>query len=115
MKKNIHPTYHSNIVITCVCGAEFLAGSTAKELKVEICGKCHPFYTGKQKLIDSAGRVDKFEAKRKKAEETADNLAKKKKQKKQKKSIVEYVDLEETFQKENEKKKNPKKEEASEE
>lgn len=62
MKKDIHPTYHSDAKIKCACGAEFLAGSTEKEISVEICSACHPFYTGKQKLVDTAGRVDKFKA-----------------------------------------------------
>lgn len=101
MKKNIHPIYHREIKISCACGALFISGSTATELKVDICSQCHPFYTGKQKLIDSAGRVDKFLAKRKKAESEATTTGnKKKKQKKLKKSIVEYVNLEENFEKE---------------
>lgn len=101
MKKNIHPVYHQEIKISCACDAVFVAGSTAKELKVDICSQCHPFYTGKQKLIDSAGRVDKFLAKRKKAESKAVTTGtKKKKEKKLKKSIVEYVNIEENFQKE---------------
>jgi large subunit ribosomal protein L31 len=63
MKKNIHPVYYSNATITCACGHTIIAGSTVKEQKTDICSKCHPFYTGKQKLVDTAGRVDKFRAK----------------------------------------------------
>jgi large subunit ribosomal protein L31 len=59
MKEKIHPDYHM-INVTCACGNSFITRSTAKEIKVEICSECHPFYTGKQKLIDTAGRVDKF-------------------------------------------------------
>ena len=59
MKKDIHPKYQEAIV-RCACGETFTTGSTKPELKVEICSKCHPFYTGRQKLIDSGGRVDKF-------------------------------------------------------
>ncbi|MBW1667397.1 MAG: 50S ribosomal protein L31 [Deltaproteobacteria bacterium] len=59
MKKGIHPEYHKAIV-HCACGNEFETGSTLKEIKVEICSKCHPFFTGKQKLVDSTGRVEKF-------------------------------------------------------
>lgn len=59
MKKEIHPAY-GQAVVRCACGETFVTGSTKKELKVEICSKCHPFYTGKQKLVDSGGRVDKF-------------------------------------------------------
>ena len=62
MKKGIHPEYHKTIV-HCACGSEFEAGSTAKEIKIEICSKCHPFFTGKQKLVDSAGRVERFRRK----------------------------------------------------
>ncbi|MFA5753975.1 MAG: 50S ribosomal protein L31 [Patescibacteria group bacterium] len=63
MKKDIHPKYYPNCKVTCVCGNTFLTGSTEPELKVELCSACHPFYTGKQKLVDTARRVEKFEAK----------------------------------------------------
>ena len=59
MKEGIHPKYQKAIV-TCVCGNTFTTGSTKKELRVEICSKCHPFFTGKQKLVDAGGRVDRF-------------------------------------------------------
>lgn len=59
MKKDIHPKY-TKIVAHCACGNEVETGSVDKEIKVEICSACHPFFTGKQKLIDSAGRVEKF-------------------------------------------------------
>ncbi len=59
MKEGIHPKF-KNTTITCACGAEFKVGSTKNDIRVEICSKCHPFYTGKQKLVDSAGRVDRF-------------------------------------------------------
>lgn len=62
MKKDIHPEYHRTIV-HCACGNEFETGSTTKEIKVEICSNCHPFFTGKQKLVDSAGRVERFKNK----------------------------------------------------
>ena len=62
MKKDIHPEYHKTIV-HCACGNEFETGSTAKEIRVEICSNCHPFFTGKQKLVDSAGRVERFKSK----------------------------------------------------
>ncbi len=62
MKKDIHPEYYK-AVVHCACGSEFEAGSTMKEIKVEICSKCHPFFTGKQKLVDSAGRVERFRTK----------------------------------------------------
>ena len=62
MKENTHPDYHE-MVIRCACGNEITTGSTKKEISVEICSKCHPFYTGKQKLIDSAGRIERFRKK----------------------------------------------------
>jgi len=62
MKKDIHPEYHKTVV-HCACGSEFETGSTVKEIKVEICSQCHPFFTGKQKLMDSAGRVERFRTK----------------------------------------------------
>jgi large subunit ribosomal protein L31 len=60
MKSGIHPKYHA-VTVTCACGETFLTRSTNPELRLEICSKCHPFFTGKQKLIDSAGRVERFE------------------------------------------------------
>ncbi len=62
MKKNVHPEYQECQVI-CACGNTFTTRSTKKEIHVEICSSCHPFFTGKQKLIDSAGRVEKFKKK----------------------------------------------------
>jgi len=59
MKEGIHPKY-GEAIVRCACGETFKAGSTKEELTVEICSKCHPFYTGKQKLVDSGGRVDRF-------------------------------------------------------
>ncbi len=62
MKEGIHPEYYKTLV-RCSCGNEFESGSTVKEINVEICSKCHPFFTGKQKLVDSAGRVERFKRK----------------------------------------------------
>ena len=59
MKEGIHPKYQK-ATVTCVCGNTFVTGSTKPELRVEICSKCHPFFTGKQKLVDAGGRVDRF-------------------------------------------------------
>ncbi len=67
MKKDIHPEYFPQAKVTCACGNVFHVGSTKKELSVEICYACHPFYTGNEKLIDTAGHVEKFKAKRAKA------------------------------------------------
>jgi len=63
MQTDIHPTYHENATISCECGAKITTGSTKESIKTEICSKCHPFFTGKQKLVDTAGRVQKFQAK----------------------------------------------------
>ena len=63
MKNETHPKYYPNAKVTCVCGNTFLTGSTEPEIKVELCSVCHPFYTGKQKLVDTARRVEKFTAK----------------------------------------------------
>ncbi len=62
MKKEIHPQY-AVTKASCACGASFEVGSTREEIKVEICSQCHPFFTGKQKLVDSAGRIDRFKKK----------------------------------------------------
>ncbi|AWZ49321.1 50S ribosomal protein L31 [Hathewaya limosa] len=60
MKKNLHPEYHNDAVVKCACGNTFTTGSVKPELKIEICSKCHPFFTGKQKVVDQGGRIDKF-------------------------------------------------------
>jgi large subunit ribosomal protein L31 len=60
MKTGIHPSYTHEAVVSCACGHTFKTGSTLEELKVEVCSNCHPFYTGKQNLVDTAGRVDRF-------------------------------------------------------
>ena len=64
MKENIHPAYKT-VTVQCACGASFVTGSTKNTdvIKVDICSKCHPFFTGKQKLVDTGGRVDKFKKK----------------------------------------------------
>jgi large subunit ribosomal protein L31 len=65
MKKGIHPNYNETRVI-CACGNSFLTRSTKKEIRVEICSMCHPFFTGKQKLVDTAGRLERFQRRYKK-------------------------------------------------
>jgi len=62
MKKDIHPEYHK-VVVHCGCGATFETRSTSKEIHAEICSMCHPFYTGKQKFVDTAGRIERFQKK----------------------------------------------------
>ncbi|MFA6271881.1 MAG: 50S ribosomal protein L31 [Patescibacteria group bacterium] len=91
MKKEGHPKYYPDATVTCACGNTFTAGSTVKEIKVEICASCHPFYTGKQKFIDTARRVDRF----KRIQEKSDALkakAPKKKVKAKKKNTAEKRD-----------------------
>lgn len=60
MKKDIHPKFYEKAEITCSCGAVLITGSTQEKMAVEICSQCHPFYTGKKKVIDTTGRVDRF-------------------------------------------------------
>jgi len=60
MKKDIHPKYFPNAQVKCACGATFQVGSTKELIEIEICSKCHPFYTGKEKITDTMGRVKKF-------------------------------------------------------
>lgn len=67
MKPDIHPAYHPKAKVTCACGNTFVIGATKEEIHVEICAKCHPFFTGEEKLIDTAGRVEKFKTRRSKA------------------------------------------------
>lgn len=68
MKKDLHPTYFESATVVCACGNTFSIGSTKEKIEVEICSACHPFYTGNDKVIDSAGRVEKFKTKRAQAE-----------------------------------------------
>jgi large subunit ribosomal protein L31 len=60
MKPKIHPEYHTDAKVICGCGHTFTTGSTQKELHVEVCSSCHPLFTGKQKVVDTQGRVDRF-------------------------------------------------------
>ena len=60
MKQKIHPTYHSEATVTCACGNTFTTGSTKPLIKVEVCSRCHPFFTGEQRIVDTGGRVERF-------------------------------------------------------
>ena len=84
MKASIHPQFYTNTAVTCACGNSFTTESTQETIYTEICSNCHPFYTGKQKLIDSTGNVDKF----KKRMEVAALAQQDKKEKKPRKSRV---------------------------
>ena len=63
MKSGIHPTYYPNAQVTCACGNKFTTGSTLEKIEVEVCSKCHPFFTGQHKFVDIKGRIDKFKEK----------------------------------------------------
>jgi large subunit ribosomal protein L31 len=60
MKTKIHPKYYDNAKVTCLCGNTFTTGSTEPEIKIEVCSKCHPFFTGEQRIVDTMGRVERF-------------------------------------------------------
>ena len=64
MKKTIHPTYYNNVKVTCSCGNTFVTGSTLESITTELCSQCHPFYTGEQKIVDTANLVSKYEKRR---------------------------------------------------
>lgn len=63
MKANFHPKYYPEAKVTCACGNSFVTGSTKPEIKVEICAKCHPFFTGEMRFVDTLGRVERFKQK----------------------------------------------------
>lgn len=69
MKKEVHPKYYENARVQCACGASFTVGSTKEFIEVEICSRCHPFYTGKEKIVDKVGQVQKFRKRLAKREE----------------------------------------------
>jgi len=78
MKKDIHPKYYNKTKVRCACGNTFEIGSTKEFLEIEICSHCHPFYTGKEKIVDVMGRVEKFKKKMAKKEEIEAKKTKKK-------------------------------------
>lgn len=82
MKQGIHPEYFTDVTVTCACGNTFKTGSTKDKIETEICSNCHPFYTGKQKLLDTRGNVERF----KKRQELAAKTASEKKEKKPRKA-----------------------------
>ena len=134
MKKDIHPEYGMTTV-RCHCGHEFEAGSTKKNISIEICSQCHPFYTGKQKLVDSAGRIERFRRKygdylgknkeeakevvqeevKEVVQEEAQEVVKKEAKKEPKKKATKDVKKEAKKQVKEDAKKEPKKEEKQEE
>ena len=84
MKANVHPQYFENAQVICACGNRFTVGSTKEIIHIELCNKCHPFYTGEQRFVDSASRIQKFQEKQKTAAEHTAKKIKKTEDKKQK-------------------------------
>ena len=60
MKKDVHPKYYERATVRCACGNTFTVGSTKEMMEIEVCSKCHPFYTGKDKMVDTMGRIERF-------------------------------------------------------
>jgi large subunit ribosomal protein L31 len=82
MKKDIHPAYNNDIKVNCTgCGMSFISGSTKQSISVHVCSKCHPFYTGEQKFIDTKGKVEKFHKKMEQSKVYAAKQAEKKEKK----------------------------------
>ena len=79
MKKDVHPTYYPKAEIKCACGAVLEAGSTVEKIEVEICSQCHPYFTGDKKVVDTAGRMERFQQITQKAKEVQKKLRGKKK------------------------------------
>jgi large subunit ribosomal protein L31 len=88
MKQEIHPQYFTDTKVTCACGNTFITGSTMKEIRVELCSKCHPFYTGKQKFVDTARRVEKFQEKMSRVSAVAEREKGEKKPPPQKRKLI---------------------------
>lgn len=84
MKAQIHPQYFENAQVICVCGNKFTTGSTQEVIHVELCSNCHPFYTGEQRFVDSASRIDKFQKKQEVAKKHLATVVKKKEEQKKK-------------------------------
>lgn len=84
MKANIHPKYFESAQVICACGNKFTTGSTLETIRVELCNKCHPFYTGEQRFVDSASRIQKFKLKQNIAKQYLTKKVKKEEEQKQK-------------------------------
>ncbi|HLE48536.1 MAG TPA: 50S ribosomal protein L31 [Patescibacteria group bacterium] len=97
MKTAIHPKWYEECKVTCACGNSFVIGATVPQIQVEVCYNCHPFYTGQMKYVDTAGRVDAFMAKTKKAQTKVVSKSEKRKLKKERK-IQKELDRPETLE-----------------
>ncbi|EKD65560.1 MAG: ribosomal protein L31 [uncultured bacterium] len=84
MKASIHPKFYDNATVTCACGNVFNVGSTQESIRVELCYKCHPFYTGEQRFVDTASRIEKFEKKQQVAKQYKTRVVKKQEEQKRK-------------------------------
>ena len=96
MKPNIHPQYFDDCKVTCACGNKFVTGATVPEIRVDVCQKCHPFFTGEMKFVDTLGKVERFEKSRKKAQEVKaqkQQVAKERVERKRPESLREMLDL----------------------
>nr|WP_290665273.1 50S ribosomal protein L31 [Ardenticatena sp.] len=92
MKEGIHPTYYPDAKVICACGNVFTVGATKKEIHTDVCSVCHPFFTGEQRIVDTAGQVDRFMKRLQAAQELSKTRGKKKRGKKE---ILEIVDEDE--------------------
>lgn len=96
MKKNIHPQYFDDCKVNCACGNTFVTRATVPQIRVDVCNKCHPFFTGEMKFVDTLGKVEKFEQSRKKAQEvkaTKQEVIKQREERKRPDSLREMLDL----------------------
>ncbi len=97
MKTTIHPKWFNNAKVSCACGNTFTTGSTVPEIRVEVCSVCHPFYTGQMKFVDTAGRVDAFLSKQKRASTKVVSKSEKRKLKRERK-IKEELERPDTLE-----------------
>ena len=96
MKANIHPQYYPNAKVTCACGNTFTTGATVPEIRVDVCQKCHPFFTGEMKYVDTLGKVEKFEKARTHAKQvsaTKQKVEKERVERKRPDNLREMLDL----------------------
>lgn len=96
MKPNIHPQYFDDAKVVCACGNSFVTGATVPEIRVEVCSKCHPFFTGEMKFVDTLGRVEKFQKNQEKAKVIRAQIVQKKEEKIKRQrpgSLREMIDL----------------------
>jgi len=101
VKKDIHPTYYPDAKAICVCGNTWTTGSTVKELRTDVCSKCHPFFTGQQRIVDTAGQVERFENRvetARKMREQAQKRAQAREERRRARQLVEIVDEDETVE-----------------